>query len=57
MTGSKMTQIRVMIMRKLERMLTQYIEHEHQHAIPLSTKIIQVKAKSLFHDLIATEPD
>jgi hypothetical protein len=34
-------------MEKLERMLAQWIEHQHQCAIPLSTKIIQPKAKIL----------
>jgi hypothetical protein len=34
------------IMEKLERMLVQWIEHENQHAILLSTLIIQAKAES-----------
>jgi hypothetical protein len=32
-------------MEKLERMLARWIEHQHQRAIPLSTMIIQAKAK------------
>jgi hypothetical protein len=44
-------------MEKLERMLGQWIEHQHQRAIPLSTMIIQAKAKSLFDNLNAIEPD
>lgn len=52
MTASKITQIRAWIMEKLER-----IEYHHQSAIPLSTIIIQAKAKNLFENLNATEPD
>lgn len=52
MTASKITQIRARIMEKLER-----IEYQHQSAIPLSTIIIQAKAKNLFENLNATEPD
>jgi hypothetical protein len=47
MTSSKIIQIRAQIMEKLERMLAQWIKHQHQHVIPLSTMIIQAKAKSL----------
>jgi hypothetical protein len=57
MMASKITQIRVPIMEKLERMLARWIEHQHQRAIPLSTMIIQAKAKSLFDSLNAIEPD
>jgi hypothetical protein len=57
MAGSKIRQIWVMIMRKLERMLAQYIESKHQHAILLPTMIIQAKLKILFYNLNATEPD
>jgi hypothetical protein len=45
MTANKVTQIRTPIMEKLERMLARWIEHLHQCAIPLSTMIIQAKAK------------
>jgi predicted aconitase len=45
MTASKITQIRAPIMEKLERMLAQWIEYQHQRAIPLSTMIIKAKAK------------
>jgi hypothetical protein len=45
-----------MIMGKLKRMLAQWNGHEYQHAIPLSTVIIQAKAKRLFHNLNAIEP-
>jgi hypothetical protein len=38
-------------------MLARWIEHQHQRAIPLSTMIIQAKAKSLFDNLNATETD
>jgi hypothetical protein len=44
-------------MEKLERMLAQWIGHEHQHAIPLSTMIIQAEVKSLFENLNAIGPD
>jgi hypothetical protein len=44
-------------MDKLERMLAQWIEHENQHAVLLSTLIIQAKVKSLFDDLNAVDPD
>jgi hypothetical protein len=57
MTATKITQIRALIMEKLERMLARWIEHEHQCAIPLSTMIIQAKAKSLFDNLNAIEFD
>jgi hypothetical protein len=57
MTASKITQIMPPIMEKLERMLTQWIEHQHQCVIPLSTMIIQAKAKSLFENLNDIEPD
>jgi hypothetical protein len=57
MTASKITQIRAPIMEKLERMLAQWIEYQHERAIPLSTMIIQAKAKSLFDNPNAIEPD
>jgi hypothetical protein len=41
------TQIWEPIMEKLERMLAEWIEDQHQGATPLSTIIIQPKAKSL----------
>jgi hypothetical protein len=57
MTASKITQIRPPIMEKLERMLAQWTEHQNQQAIPISTIIIQAKAKTLFENLNAVEPD
>jgi hypothetical protein len=57
MTASKITQIMPPIVEKLERLLTQWIEHQHQCVIPLSTMIIQAKAKSLFENLNDIEPD
>jgi hypothetical protein len=57
MMASKITQIRAPVMEKLERMLALWFEHQHQRAIPLSTMIIQAKAKSLFDNLNAIEPD
>jgi hypothetical protein len=57
MTASKITQIRPPIMEKLGRMLAQWIEHQNQQAIPISTIIIQAKAKTLFENLNAVEPD
>jgi hypothetical protein len=36
-------------MEKLEMMLAQWMVPKHQHAIPLSSIIIQVKVKSLFN--------
>jgi hypothetical protein len=47
MMACKVTQIRALIIEKSERMLAQWIEHEHQCAICLSTMIIQAKVKSL----------
>ena len=57
MTTAKITQIRAPIMEKLERMLAQWIEHQNKRAIPLSTSIIQAKARSLFDELNAVELD
>jgi hypothetical protein len=57
MTASKITQIRPLIMEKLERMLAQWTEHQNQQAIPISTIIIQAKAKTLFENLNAVGPD
>jgi hypothetical protein len=45
MMVSIITQIRVTVVEKFERMVAQWIEHQHQHAVPLSTMIIQGKAK------------
>jgi hypothetical protein len=44
-------------MEKLERMLAQWIGHQHQHGISLSTIIIQAEVKSLFENLNAIGPD
>ena len=44
-------------MEKLERMLAQWIEHQNKRAIPLSTSIIQAKARSLFDELNAVQLD
>jgi hypothetical protein len=41
MMASKITQIRLLIMEKLERMLAHWIEHQHQFAIPLSIRLKQ----------------
>jgi hypothetical protein len=57
MTASKITQIRPPIMEKLEKTLAQWIEHQNQQVIPISTIIIQAKAKTLFENLNAVEPD
>jgi hypothetical protein len=57
MTASKITQIIPPIMEKLERMLAQWIEHQNQQAVPISTIIIQAKAKTLFENQNAVEPD
>jgi hypothetical protein len=57
MMANEITQIKAPIVEKLEKMLTQWIEHQHQRAIPLSTVIIQTKVKSLFENLNAIEPD
>jgi hypothetical protein len=57
MTASKITQIRPPIMEKLERMFAQWTEHQNQQAITISTIIIQAKAKTLFENLNAVEPD
>jgi hypothetical protein len=38
-------------------MLAQWIEHENQCSVPLSTLIMQAKAKSLIDDLNAINPD
>jgi transposase-like protein len=56
MTASKITQIKASIMEKL-RTFSQWIEHQFQCAIPVSTMIIQAKAKTLFDNLNAIEPD
>jgi hypothetical protein len=47
MVASKSTQINESIMEKLERMLAQWIVHQHQCDILLSTVTIQAKATSL----------
>jgi glutamyl-tRNA reductase len=57
MTASKMTQIRMPTVEKLERMLAQWTEHEEQRAIPFPTMIIQAKARSFFENYNAIEPD
>jgi hypothetical protein len=57
MTASKITRIRPPIVEKLERMLALWIEHQNQQAILISTIIIQAKAKTLFENLNAVEPD
>jgi hypothetical protein len=45
-------------MKKLERMLARWVEHQHhQRSIPLSTMSIQDKAKSLSDNLNAIKPD
>jgi hypothetical protein len=46
MMARKITQIRAPIMEKLERMLAQWIGHQHHRAILPSTMNIQAKAKS-----------
>jgi hypothetical protein len=46
----------MLIMKKLERTPAQLTEHQYQHAIPLSTMIIQAKVKSLFENRNAIEP-
>lgn len=55
-TASETTQIRVIIMEKLVKMLAQGRQHKYQCVIPLSTTTISVKAKSLFDKLNATDP-
>jgi hypothetical protein len=57
MSTTNITQIKAPIMEKLGRMLAQSIEHENQCAVPLSTLIFQAKAKGLFDNLNATDPD
>jgi hypothetical protein len=44
-------------MEKLDRMLAEWIGHQHQCAITLPSIIIQAKAKSLFGSLNAIKPD
>jgi hypothetical protein len=48
MRARKIMQIRVPIMKKLEWMLAQQIEHQHQCAFPLYTMIIQAKQLTEF---------
>jgi hypothetical protein len=55
MMASKVTQIRALITEKSERMPAQWIEHERQCAIPISTMIIQAKVKSLIENQNTTE--
>jgi hypothetical protein len=47
MTASKIALVRALIIEKLERMLAWWSEHQHCF-IPVSTIIIQAKAKRLF---------
>jgi hypothetical protein len=49
MTTAKITQIRAPILEIFERMVAQWIEHQNKSAIPLSTLIIQAKARSLMN--------
>jgi hypothetical protein len=53
MMASKITQIKESVMEKLERMLAQWIVHQCQCDIPLSTVTIQAKGRSLFENLNA----
>lgn len=55
MMASKVTQIRALITEKSESMPAHWIEHERQHAVPLSTMIIQAKVKRLFENQNTTE--
>jgi hypothetical protein len=50
------TQMRVLIMEKLEGKLTQWMGYKYQCTITLSV-VIQAKAKNLFDELNASEPD
>jgi len=52
------TQFKVLFLEKLEEMLSQWIEHQHeQYAIPLSNITIQATAKSFLENLNAIQPD
>jgi hypothetical protein len=54
MTAIKITRIRVLIMKKLERMLARCTEHQHRPDIPLSAAMSnQAKAKSLLDNNFA----
>jgi hypothetical protein len=44
------------IMGELEKMLAQWMGRKYQGAFPLSTMIIQVRAKSFFDELNALDP-
>jgi hypothetical protein len=44
-------------MEKLERMLAQWIEHQHQYASPLSTLLIQAKLLTEFFKHIVVDAD
>jgi hypothetical protein len=47
----------VQVTEKLKRIIAQCTGHQHQHFISLPTKIIQVKAQSLFGNLSAIHSD
>jgi cell division ATPase FtsA len=54
MLASKITQIRELVMKKLERNLAHWIEHQHRRAISRSTLIIQAKRLTEFFKQIDT---
>ena len=51
------TQIKALILEKMEEILSQWTEHQHQQcAISLSTITIQTTAKSFLENLNAIQP-